>query len=95
MIDAGDVATRLKVQSKDGDAVEHLQRLLVALGYKLPASEGWPDGADGGYGNGTVKALAAFLKDIPWTGDGGDGKAVTPEIAAEILKRHTQGFHKP
>jgi hypothetical protein len=89
MIDAGDVADRLRFGSKDSEAIEHLQYHLVELGYPLPKSNAHPDGIDGDFGNGTVKALAAFLNEI---GMPGDGKSVTPEIAKAVVEKHKQGF---
>lgn len=95
MIDANEVDVKLKFRSKDADAVAHLQFHLVEFGYPLPKlptfddGPAFPDGIDGDYGNGTVKALAAFLAEIHMSGD---GKSVTPDMAKAILEKHKQGF---
>ena len=48
-----------------GDAVKYLQTLLLNLGYSLPKY-----GADGDYGNETLKAVKAFQKDWGLKEDG-------------------------
>jgi hypothetical protein len=90
MIDAGTVSTQLAAGGKDAEAIEHLQYVLVDLGYKLPTSDLYPDGVDGDYGGATTKAIVAYLKtkakaDPPITGD---GKSVTAEIAKALIADH-------
>ncbi len=89
LLASGDLKDRLKMGSKDSEAVEDLQFHLAEFGYALPKSKAFPDGIDGDYGNGTVKALAAFLDEVKMPGD---GKSVTADMVKEILKRHQQGF---
>ena len=60
-----------------GDAVRELQNLLIGAGYSLP-----DHGADGDYGNETVKAVKNFQKDNALVVDGVCGRKTWAALRA-------------
>lgn len=71
----------LLVRGSEGEAVENLQRLLVAHGYDLGKYGPKGDGVDGEFGNDTEIALKSFQTDNNLEADGKCG----PKTWAKLL----------
>ena len=80
-LDAGKNPSR---GTRDRESVQALQHLLHELGFDTPLN--WERyGADGDYGTSTENALRAFAERNNLRAD---GRALTPELARELLRRY-------
>lgn len=71
--------TVLKKGAK-GEQVKTLQRLLLAMGYKLVSASGKAYGVDGSFGGATELAVRAFQDDTGLAVDGSVGKATWTKL---------------
>jgi hypothetical protein len=76
------IAVNLPVLKKgaNGEEVKTVQRLLIAMGYKMISASGKEYSVDGSFGGATELAVKAFQEDNGLSVDGSVGKATWNKI---------------